>query len=247
MANLPWLDAVETRLARQGLPHAYVQRFVRELSDHIEDLKEDNMSKEADVYSRLGEPEQVANTAVAAYRRHGFFGRHPTAAFVVFGVSPLVSLTALFVVAYLGVYGFCLVCKWLGLNISLTRLEPAASEILPYVLSLLTVIVPSIVASMLYCKLTKRLGIDRKWLLVACIVLAATALLPICSVKLSDVPGQSALRWGVAVPKRIGELPILIARTFSHPRQVLQFVVPLAIGWWFLRRSHGDKELHLAS
>ena len=85
MANLPWLDEVRRRLAKRGLPPSYVQRFAEELSDHLEDFKEENMSTEADVYSRLGKPEQVANAAVAAYRRRSFLGRHPTAAFLVFG------------------------------------------------------------------------------------------------------------------------------------------------------------------
>ena len=50
---------------------------------------------EADAISRLGEPEQVAEAAVAAYRRRSFFGRHPILtfplAFLVFAVSPVIA------------------------------------------------------------------------------------------------------------------------------------------------------------
>ena len=80
MANLSWLDDVRQRLARQRvLPPSYVQRFVEELSDHLDDLKEESM--EVDAISRLGEPEQVADAAVAAYRRRSSPGRHPTVTF----------------------------------------------------------------------------------------------------------------------------------------------------------------------
>ena len=97
MANLPWLDEVRKRLAEQALPPSYVQRFMEELSDHFQDVTEEIMSTEASVSSRLGEPEQVAKAVVTAYRRRSFLGRHPTAAFLVFAVSPVVSLAALLV------------------------------------------------------------------------------------------------------------------------------------------------------
>ena len=70
MESQPWLNRVRERLVRQLLPPSYVQRFVEELSDHLEDVKEDGMDQNSS--SRLGDPEQVADTAVAAYRRRSF-------------------------------------------------------------------------------------------------------------------------------------------------------------------------------
>jgi hypothetical protein len=55
MANRAWLDEVRARLVKHALPASYIQRFVSEPSDHLEDLKE-NMSREAGVLSRRGEP-----------------------------------------------------------------------------------------------------------------------------------------------------------------------------------------------
>ena len=69
MANQHWLDEVRTQLAHQALPPTYIKRFMEELSDHFQDLTEDTMSTEANVSFRLGEPNQVAKAAVAAYRR----------------------------------------------------------------------------------------------------------------------------------------------------------------------------------
>ena len=97
MESQPWINRVRERLVRQLLPPSYVQRFVEELSDHLEDVKEDGMDHNSS--SRLGDPEQVADTAVAAYRRRSFLGRHPVAAFLVFGISPVVSLVVLFFVS----------------------------------------------------------------------------------------------------------------------------------------------------
>jgi hypothetical protein len=93
MANLPWLDEAQERLARYALPPTYIQRFVDELTDHLEDLKEENMSTQAAMCSRLGKPGQVAEAAVTAYRRRSFLGRH---LILVFAISPVVSLIVLF-------------------------------------------------------------------------------------------------------------------------------------------------------
>ena len=99
MANLPWLDDVLGRLEKRGLPPSYVRRLADELSDHLEDLQEQNMGKEADVSLQLGKPEQVAAAAVAAYRRRSFSGRHPVAAFFFFAITPVLPLFLLAVVA----------------------------------------------------------------------------------------------------------------------------------------------------
>ena len=66
MDDQPWLDRVRQRLAKHVLPPNYVHRFLNELTDHLDDLKEENV--EADAISRLGDPEEVAEAAVAAYR-----------------------------------------------------------------------------------------------------------------------------------------------------------------------------------
>lgn len=252
MANLPWLDEVLGRLAKRGLPPNYVQRFAEELSDHLEDITEETMSTEANVLSRLGEPNQVAEAAVTAYRRRSFLGRHPTAAFLVFGLSPIVLLVALFALVLVGMLAFKEVCERLGGDMGyllrkLRQFEPVTSAVMPYVLSLLTVVIPTVLASILYCKLAKRLGIGKKWILLSCVALAATALFPIWSVKFSDLPGQSALRLGTWNPQSIWQLPHFIIGSFCNPQQLLQFLIPLAIGWWFLRRTRDQGWLQWAS
>jgi hypothetical protein len=240
MANPSWLDDVRKRLFRQGLPPSYVQRFMDELSDHVADLKEENM--EGDAVSRLGEPEQVADNAVAAYRRRSFLGRHPTAAFLVFGLSPVVSFIVLSVLAA-GLFELCCVRLW-GTNLAgLRHFGPWAVPAMPYVMSLLTVVIPCILASILYCRLAWWLGIGKKWMLLSCAMLAVLGSMSYCFVNLSPLPGHHALLWGGGIPITIGQL----ASVFCRPRQLLQFLVPLAIGWWFLRRKPDQGRLQLAS
>jgi hypothetical protein len=252
MANRAWLDEVRERLAKQCLPNAYVQRFVQELSDHLQDIKEENMSTEANVYSRLGEPKQVAEAATTTYRRRSFLGRHPAAAFLVFGVSPVALLAALFVVAFVAVLGLSEVCELLGFDIqpffaSMSHFEPSASAVLPYVLSLLTIVIPCIFASILYCRLARRLGLGKKWMLLSCAILAILAAIPCCSVKLSGIPGESGLRWGVWNPESIKHSFHFFVWVVCQPRQLMQFLVPPAIGWWFMRRKRDNGRLQMAS
>ncbi len=70
MDSQRWLDRVRERLAKRVLPPSYVQRFIEELTDHLEDLKEEKM--EGDASSRLGEPDQVVDNAIAEYQQRSF-------------------------------------------------------------------------------------------------------------------------------------------------------------------------------
>jgi len=161
MDNQPWLDSVREQLARHRLPPSYVQRFTEELSDHLEDLNENGL--EADASSRLGEPKQVAAAAVAAYRRRSFLGRHPVAAFLVFAISPVMSMEILlFVSMFLqGVF---------------SGRHTVNFQEDHWMLSLM-VLVCSTFAGCLYGELAMWLGISRKWTLASCAVLGAIATL----------------------------------------------------------------------
>jgi hypothetical protein len=228
MANLPWLEIVQQRLVKHGLPASYIARFMEELTDHFHDLTEETMSTEASVFSRLGEPNQVAQTAAVAYRRRTFLGRHPAVAFLVFGVSPVLSLSALCVVMWASLEGTG-IDDWI--IVYLSRFESSATVIL-YLLSLWWVVVPSILAGLFYCKLAKHLGIGRKWKLLACIVLAIVAVQPRLMV------WQTSVLLGFPIlPLHIGEQPGNYVWLFGEPRQLLQFFVPLAVGLWFMRRK----------
>ena len=209
------------------------------------------MSTEASAPSRLGERDQVAETAAVAYRRRSFLGRHPAAAFVVFGLSPVVALVGLCALVCAVLAGFADFGKQFGFDgenglRGLIRFERAASVLL-YLLSLLTVVFPCILAAIFYGKLATRLGVSRKWSLLACIVLAIAAVTVRLSLKLSDLPGHSCLMLGLVIPRHIGQLPGTICWLFGTARQLVQFLVPLVIGWWFLHCARDPGRQQLAS
>jgi hypothetical protein len=239
MANLPWLDAVQERLVKHGLPPVYIRRFLEELSDHFQDIKEEIMSTEANASSRLGEPSQLAESAVIAYRRRSFLGRHPAAAFAVFAVLPIVSLIVLESIA---LCVFALVIELIGEveASNLTRkIGLVGQSLAPYLLTLLTVVIPSVVLSVLYCKLAKRLCIRKIWMFASCASLSAMAMLLCWSVRFSETPGQNALMLGLWIPLISGWIPPL--------RNLAQFIIPFAIGLWFMRRGHSRNQLQMAT
>ncbi len=158
MESQPWLNRVRERLVRQLLPPSYVQRFMDELTDHVADLKEEGMDQNP--ASRLGEPEQVAEAAVAAYRQRSFLGRHPVAAFLVFAISPVIPWCVLSVALQM-VFQFFFhytwnECRWIDS---------------------LAFVAFSTVGVILYSELALWLGIGRKWTLISCPVLASLSVL----------------------------------------------------------------------
>ena len=240
MANQRWLDEVQKRLAKNALPPCYIRRFMDELSDHFQDLTEETMDTEANAWSRLGEPNEVARAAVTAYRRRSFLGRHPTAAFLVFAISPLVALVAAFSLAYCGLFLLirypCLsLCEYLEImNTAGKEMANArsaggvAAGVLMYGMLVAGVVAPCCLVSFLYCKLARRLGIAKNWMLASSAVLAGAALVPGYYIGFTDLSGH--VPWSYFL--------------MAHFQQLCQIVAPLGIVWWFMRRTrhlHGGE------
>jgi hypothetical protein len=165
---------------------------------------------------------------------------------IVFGVSPVVSLVALVALVVAGL--LVLPDGWdKPLFVGLSQFGASASVAVAYLGSVLTVVIPSIVASILYCWLAGRSGISKKWILLSCTILAVTAALPVCTAKVSATPAESWMRIGLWYPQSIRHLHYFFAWTFCRPQQLIQFLFPLAIGLWFMRRKHDQGQLQLAS
>jgi hypothetical protein len=118
---------------------------------------------------------------------------------------------------------------------------------LAYLGSLLIVLIPSILASILYCRLARRLGVGKTWMLLSCAMLAVLSALFLCTARVSAIPEENWLRLGINFPQSISHLYGTFVWIILSPRQLMQFLVPLAIGWWFLRRKHDQGQLQLAS
>jgi len=240
MDNLPWLDEVWRRLAAERLPPAYIQRLSEELADHLDDLKEESMSTEADAYSRMGEPEQVVESALVAYRRRSFLGTHPMAAFLVFAISPVMSLIVLVAAAVLGVGLLGTVYERLGYDLTedAYRLGTIGSAMLNDMLSLLTIVIPSIVATAFYCHLGKRSNIGGKWVLVSSALLAVIAS-GACFWRAGAGSGEwcFGICWSGFLAT--GQWNCLL-------QHLVELIAPLAVAWWFLRRHRDEGYLQLS-
>jgi hypothetical protein len=239
VANRPWLEKVRELLARHALPPAYIRRFMDELADHIQDIMEENMSTVANIGFRLGEPEFVAESAAAAYRRRSFIGRHPWAAFFVFAISPIVSFVAIEAIV---ICLFAIAVSLFGEEkafLFAQKIGIVGEAVVPYLLAFFTVAIPSLILSVVYCRLAKRLCIRKKWMCASCISLSTFAALLCWSVKFSDTPGQNALMLGLWLPGLSGWMPSL--------RSLGQCILPLVIGVWFLWAKQEKDKLSLDS
>lgn len=90
------LRQVRWRLLRQGFRSHYIRKVVGELSDHWNDLKEEQLSQartneeaEAIATQRLGTAEELVENISTTMRRTSWWGRHPVLGF---GLAPIVSL-----------------------------------------------------------------------------------------------------------------------------------------------------------
>jgi hypothetical protein len=94
-----------------------------------------------------------------------------------------------------------------------------------YFICLALMISPCGLVSALYCKFAERFHVSRKWALVPFVVLAAVAILPGYYHRSMCAPNQLYL---------------------GHVEQLGEFLLPLAVGWWFLRRTRDQRQLQSA-
>jgi hypothetical protein len=234
MGDRLWFEDLRRHLIRHGLPRSYIQRFMEEMTDHFEDLKEKTMGSEAEAYARLGQSEEVAEAAAVAYRRRSFLGRHPLAALLVFAVSPVISLGVLTSLTFAGLM-LALVAAGGRLGLLGERgmqLGAAARVTLTYGLTLAAIVVPSMILSLLYCGLAARTIVGRKWMVMPCAILALIAGATYCQTTFSDTPGAVSISFALGAHSMV---------------QAVQFIVPIACGWWFIRRQHLRNQLQLSS
>jgi hypothetical protein len=222
MGNQPWLDDLRRQLIRRNLPRRYVQRVLEEAADHLEDLMEETMEKtEFNANARMGETQIVAAAALAAYRRRGFFGRHPVVAFLAFAVSPLL---AFLILMQIGLLALSVICWSLGLVDNDGLHLGAVKAVINYVVPLAVIAVPSMLLAFFYCSLARRTVVGKKWMLVACGALVVISSATFCQLEFYGASdhGQLTLFFGV-----------------RYGIQIVQFFIAAAFSWWLIRRSEG--------
>ena len=229
MDALPWLNELRVELARRKLPPLYVERFVLELSDHFSDCMEDRMSTDAKdlhgVFQRLGSPGQVASSAAQEYRRAKFSRRHPVLMFV---LMPVLALPVLWFAKIMLVL---LLVKALGIEEGgavgiQSAIWRGADAALPYVIVAMTA-VPVAIAAAFFCRLALRADVNWKWALASCSLLAIIGGAAVAQLALPTETSKGSLSFGFGIS------------THPSPAQMLQFLLPLAIGGWAIWRQVG--------
>jgi hypothetical protein len=225
MGHRSWLERVAGELAGQGLPAAVRARLLDELRDHLDDLTEGGttVATEAQVMERMGEPGELAATAVAEYRRAGWVRRHPV---LVFGFAPVPA-------ALVAMVGYVLVAGGIGYVVTAAGYgdegpNALSRDTLNRIASGFAVtlgFVPFLVAAVWFGWLAVRSRVSGWWLAAAIAQVAilggaaTTQLIP------SDLAGQSQLVVGLGIP-------------LSGWRQAAQLLIPVAIGWIALRAAN---------
>jgi hypothetical protein len=251
MDSQQWHEALRRDLRRQNLPAAYIDRLVEELSDHLLDTQTENRSMDAhDAPACLGSTNTIAAAASHEFRRGTFVGRHPWLMFV---ISPLLiaplafALFALLLSYVLYIVGSVLDPAGFPDN----ALADSALHATAQGFNLLARFVPYIVAAWFYCRLAKRNGRDH-WAIAACTILALIAgsiVSEVTSATTKYCPnnwivglGYPAASAATTVVKwlngdKSGSWRIGFATHHFELRQVIQFLVPLAIAAWLLLRA----------
>jgi hypothetical protein len=226
-----WLHELRAELARRKLPPLYVERFVLEMSDHFSDCMEDRMSTDAKdlhgVFQRLGTPGDVARSAAHEFRQARFSRRHPVLMFV---VLPVLLVPVLWMASIMAVV---MLLELLGIEsgkvVSSSTTWQIVDACLPYaVLALL--LIPAAMSATFFAYLAKRAEVHWKWLGLACLLVAMLGGLAALDVMLPTANDQGRLAFGFSLSK--------------HPSasQLLQFLLPLAIGGWAVWRQMGYRD-----
>ena len=145
---------------------------------------------------------------------------------LVFGVSPLAAMLLTFILAL----GMMILLCFLGdryygpqLDIYFRSLDnPALMG--SWIMSIVTLILPAILLTVLYCRWAKRAELGRRWMLLTCIMVAFLPMLMTHTFTISDIAGKSTYSIGLGLPP-------------TTVQQYVQLLVPLAVGLWYIRRS----------
>lgn len=228
-----WRDRLVAELHRQGLPSAYVDRLVEELTDHTHDLFREDSRMDADMNleCRLGSPEQLASVAKVEFQRRTFAGRYPLFTFI---IGPIIALPGTLLGTCALLWGLVYLADLLtgGWLIASAEkgLRPSVLEItIVHISNVVIRVVPFLWAVALFIRLGRRSG-RQAWSLVACAIIAVTALFFQSTFYESDsipVKGENHGIWTVGFRFEIAS------------EQILQAALSLSLAAWMLRQLPG--------
>lgn len=176
-----YIAQLRFRLLELGCPAARLQRMIREVADHREDLEQAALAEGlsaaeagAQTDERLGNPQTLAEHLMTSQRQASWCGRHRV---IAFGLLPLLTFPILWAL----VLGLDLALGYaLGFGWSYHRLRAAADNPATFHYLVMTVngadYVAIAVVTALFCGLAGRSAAGRSWTLLAGLICALYSL-----------------------------------------------------------------------
>jgi len=175
MRNNVFLDNVKEQLARLGCPRSLMLQHLRELAEHYEDARLDELAHgstedqaAANAESRLGSPQRIASELMAVSRQTHWAGRHPILSFCV--LTPVVGLISFAILMVAGIEAGDMFVSRTQLN-ALANDGPALAWIGRGILALFCATV--LMTAMVFSKVARHSGCGWKWVFIVCGVCAA--------------------------------------------------------------------------
>jgi hypothetical protein len=246
-------EELRSELRRNGLPTAYIERLVAELDDHFTDLLEERSTsmgaarklqlepenlEQDDLQQRLGEPAQLALFAAEQYHARSFWGRRPLVTYL---LGPLPLLVACFVAYGMAFWAVSSVVSFIGTYIlgwtETTLANPAdfiwlQAVLLAFMCWYVTVL-PPLTAAWLLCRTYSRNGLNWRWPVIGCTLLAIVCGMFQTSYNIATEPNTGQFMLGFD----IGQSSAWLLRFLP------KFAVALAIGLLLIHRERQKLEL----
>ncbi len=222
-----WREELLQSLVRQRVPPKWRDRLIEELEDHLSDLKENQVSMDANLNAqeRLGTPNELASVAAGEYRKLGFFARRPVLTWVIGPLMLVPILFALFLLVAIPVLGLVAHGIFALIDPGYDGQGPhAAGELIAWAITMSFRFVPFALFAWLFCWFARRQARDWRSVMSACAIISVYAVLLFVTIEAPTVTQKGTLTIGLALPPRE-----LIA--------VIQAMVPLAIGALYLWRT----------
>jgi hypothetical protein len=211
-----FIEPLRRRLVELGCPMKQVRRLVREVADHHEDLKQaavaeglSGVDAEARADALLGDPLALAEQLMTALRRSSWWGRHYV---VTFGLLPLLVYPVLWALLLLlqMALGFALGYGWNWEKLHAVVNNPIIFHHLATAFQWMDYAAIALVA-LLFCWLARRAAVKLKWMVTACAVCSAIAVITWGRIEPHSFSLGFSMNSHLHMPWFRGAIPLLVA------------------------------------
>jgi hypothetical protein len=211
-----FIEPLRRRLVELGCPIKQMQRLVREVADHRDDLKQAALAQglsEADAVRRanaqLGDLLFLAEQMMTTLRRSSWWGRHHI---VAFGLLPVLVFPVLW-----------LLCLFLELALVVTlgyrwneeKLHVAANDSITFqhvlvVFHLMDYLAVAL-AALLFCWLAQHAAVKLKWMAISCAICSLIAVIVFARLEPHSFFVGFSANGHLQMPWYRGAIPLLVA------------------------------------